>query len=102
MHQTIEDVDNTVLDALDEEWEIACDYGPGRQDGPPLCNGMQPAYWIAKARCPECALTAQRLICKACKELVTTTEHGCWCGGCQARIVPFRRVFVYFTQLRRD
>lgn len=83
---------------LDQEWDLPCDYNDG--DHGWMCSGA-PAEWVAHARCPECGGVAQRLLCTPCKDLVTSTEHGCRCPHCDARIVPFRRVFTLIEPLRR-
>ncbi len=94
----IENIESRLED-LDNEWDIICDYAAPERAGEYHCGGDR-AEWIGRARCPECGFSVSRLLCTACKDLVTTTEHGCRCGGCEARIVPWRKVFTYFTPLR--
>lgn len=84
---------------LDQEWDLPCDYAD--DDHGWMCSGMA-AQWVAYAQCPECSGTAQRLLCTPCKDLVTTTEHGCRCPFCEARIIPFRHVFTRIEPLGRS
>lgn len=89
------DLDFTVLEQLDSELEIPCDYGDWN------VHSHGPARWVGFAKCPACGHHDQRLICKSCKDLVIATEHGCYCGSCEERIVPFRRVFTRFEPLKK-
>lgn len=84
---------------LDQGWDIPCDYDDGRPNWE--CSGT-PARWVGHVRCPECSHRDQRLLCTPCKDIVTNTEHGCWCPNCESRIVPFRRAFVLFEPLERS
>lgn len=88
-------VDQDLLADLNDELDILCDYADWA-----YCP-KEPAEWIARTLCPECGARPTRLLCTPCKDLVMTTEHGCWCPECEARVVPFRAVFTSIEPLKK-
>lgn len=88
--------DESVLEELDSDWDIVCDYsGKDRR----WCDG-NPAEWVARWRCPSCAASGVRTICTPCKDLVCRHDVAGMCPTCGEIVAKFRHLFVVFEPLR--
>lgn len=88
------------LEALDEAWDIPCDFA-SYDDWQDVPHG--PAKWIVhRVRCT-CGYqgAGPKLTCEPCKNLLMHDEGGIKCAGkdCQALFIPARTIVSYIEPL---